>query len=223
MSGEPYRSPRSHMSSFSGAPSLSGEDSIIAALSNNQQQSGSFGDALELLVRHFRNLERRFERQRAIVEDLRSHAVSLEEHQARLQSEMAYTQQQLEFVGVSLEREHDIVADHTEQLRLFARQTSRQQRTGDHQTREGKSLFLILGDWLYLPLVYLAKGVYTLFSPIILTAQSLSLLNSEVLNRYDERIHTRWGDARTGDLLVMLQEGQLDPSAPLGANKKKRE
>lgn len=175
-------------------------------------------DVLDALGAHCRHLERNQERHRVIIDDLRSHITKLEDHYSKGQADLAYAQQQLEYVVVSLEREHGILADHTEQLRLFAGE-SRGNAGGDAGAQYNKSILLMVGGWLYMPVVHFAKGVYTLFAPIINTAQSLSLLNSEVLQRFaDEHVRSRWGDARNGDLLGKLQKGSLDP--PSVSNRK---
>ncbi|AYU77077.1 hypothetical protein conserved [Leishmania donovani] len=173
-------------------------------------------ESIEQLSRRCRHLENASERKSVVIEDLRAHVARLEELFGKSQGEMAYAQQQLEFVVMSLESQHGIVADHTEQLRLFAGESTHR----GYATTQGnaqRSLLLLMGNWLYTPVVHFAKGVYTLFSPIITTAQSLSLLNSDVLHRNaSERL--RWGAARKGDLLGMLQRGALDPDS--AANRK---
>lgn len=168
------------------------------------------------LTARCRRLERHSERQRGMLEEVRVTVAKLEETVSKGQTELAYAQQQLEYVVVSLERERGIVADHTEQLRLFAGES--RGRTGlDANRRSAKSMLLLLGSWLYMPVVHFAKGVYTLLAPIITTAQSLSLLNSEVLQRFtDDGVRARWGNARNGDLLVKLQRGTLDPPSVSG-------
>ncbi|EPY33450.1 hypothetical protein STCU_02212 [Strigomonas culicis] len=152
------------------------------------------------------------DRHRVIIDELRGHVARLEEHFTKSQSEMAYVQQQLEFVVVSLEKERGIVADHTEQLRLFAGEATRHGGL-DHGGAASKPLVLVLANWLYMPVIHFAKGFYTLLYPIINTAQSLSLFNSEVLQRYtNEHLRSRWNNERKGDLLDMLQRGTYDPA-----------
>ncbi|GET86848.1 hypothetical protein, conserved [Leishmania tarentolae] len=173
-------------------------------------------EIIEQLSRRCRQLEHASERKSVAIEDLRAHLTRLEELFSRSQSEMAYAQQQLEFVVMSLESQHGIVADHTEQLRLFAGESTHR----GYATTSGnsqRSLLLLMGNWLYTPVVHFAKGVYTLFSPIITTMQSLSLLNSDIMHRNNSE-HLRWGAAKEGNLLGMLQRGTLDPN--LAANRK---
>ncbi|KAK7199078.1 hypothetical protein NESM_000876600 [Novymonas esmeraldas] len=176
-----------------------------------RNQLQHLSEAVELLSRRCRNIEVANERRRVIIEDLRTHVTRLEELFGKSQSDLAYAQQQLEFVVISLERQHGIVADHTEQLRLFAGESSSRGRTARHNDGQ-RSLLLLVGNWLYAPVVHFAKGVYTLFSPIITTAQSLSLLNSDVVHR-NSSTRLRWAAARKGDLLGMLQRGALDPDS----------
>lgn len=171
-------------------------------------------DTVEQLTRRCRQLEGVSERKRVVIEDLRAHVTRMEELFAKSQSDMAYAQQQLEFVVISLERQHGIVADHTEQLRLFAGEST-QRGWAANQSSPQRSLLLIIGNWLYTPVVHFAKGVYTLMSPIVTTAQSLSLLNADVLHR-NSSDRLRWGAAQKGDLLGMLQRGALDPDAAAG-------
>ncbi|KAG5509905.1 hypothetical protein GH5_07752 [Leishmania sp. Ghana 2012 LV757] len=168
-------------------------------------------ETIEQLSKRCRHLENESERRRVIIDDLRAHVTRLEELFGKSQCEMAYAQQQLEFVVMSLESQHGIVADHTEQLRLFAG-VSTNRGYAMTQRNAQRSLLLLIGNWLYTPVVHFAKGVYTLFSPIITTAQSLSLLNSDVLHR-NSSDRLRWGAARKGDLLGMLQRGALDPDS----------
>lgn len=171
------------------------------------------------LQRRCLELEKSHEHQRAVIGEMRSVTAMLAEQLSQNQSDLAYTQQQLEFVVVSLERERGVVADHTEQLRLFAGESSR--RGGlyaDAYGTETTTLLFVLAKWLYRPVVHLAKGIYTVLSPIIHTVQSLSLFNSEVSQRFSEvKVRTQW-DMKSGDLLGRLQKGSLDP---LSANTKK--
>lgn len=182
---------------------------LTSAESNIQQLQ----EVAEKLSVRCRRLERRQDRQSVVIDELRAHMAMLEEHFAKSQSDFAYAQQQLEYVAVGLEREHGIVADHTEQLRLFANESSRHGVANDGNGDQRPLLFT-LANWLYAPLVHFAKGVYTLFSPLIDTAQSLSLFNAEVLLQFsDQRARLRWQDARNGDLLQKLQRGVLDPNS----------
>jgi hypothetical protein len=181
-----------------------------------KQQIQILQNAVEQLSRRCRHLEIAVERKKVIIEDLRTHVTRLEELFGKSQSDMAYAQQQLEFVVISLERQHGIVADHTEQLRLFAGESTQRGRTAAEGPAQ-RSMLLLVGNWLYTPVVHFAKGMYSLISPVINTAQSLSLLNSDVLHRSTaDRI--RWGTTKKGDLLEMLQRGVLDPDAT--ANRK---
>lgn len=175
-----------------------------------QQQPNAPQDQQSLSQR-CSTLERAKERQRAAIDELKASVARLEELIGKNQHDFAYAQQQLEFVVMSLERQHGIVADHTEQLRLFAGESSTRVRSST-ESAGSRPLMLLIGNWIYTPVVHFAKGVYTLFSPIINTAQSLSLLNSEVLNRnVTDRI--RWAAVKKGELLGMLQKGFLDPDA----------
>ncbi|KPA76577.1 hypothetical protein ABB37_07861 [Leptomonas pyrrhocoris] len=167
--------------------------------------------AVEQLARRCRHLEAAVERKKVVIDDLRAHVTRLEELFGKSQNDTAYAQQQLEFVVINLERQRGIVADHTEQLRLFAGESTQRGRNASERQAQ-RSVLLHMGNWLYAPVVHFAKGVYSLFSPIINTAQSLSLLNSDVLHRSAaDRI--RWGTTKKGDLLGMLQRGVLDPDA----------
>ncbi|CAD2220149.1 hypothetical protein, conserved [Angomonas deanei] len=176
------------------------------------------GDIVEKLSKRCQYLEKVQDRQRVITEDLRNHIAKLEEHFAKSSTELTYAQQQLEFVVISQEREHGVVADHTEQLRLFAGEAG---RYGANSAKaEAKPFILILANWLYTPVVQFVKGIYTLFFPFINTTQSLSLFNSGVLQRYTaSQTRARWEQMRKGDLLEMLQTGTLDPTVHNGSMK----
>ncbi|XQJ25545.1 hypothetical protein NXY56_001484 [Leishmania guyanensis] len=173
-------------------------------------------EAIEHLSRRCRHLENTNERRSVVIDDLRARVTRLEELFGKSQGEMAYAQQQLEFVVMGLESQHGIVSDHTEQLRLFADESTHR-GCATVQGSAQRSLLLLIGNWLYTPVVHFAKGMYTILSPIITTAQSLSLLNSDVLHRNSSN-RLRWGAARKGDLLAMLQRGALDPDS--AANRK---
>lgn len=167
-------------------------------------------EGLDPLMRQVRNVELAHERNRVATDDLRSQVAHMEILLSKNQTELVYAQQQLEFVVMTLERERGIIAGHTEQLRLFAGETSKRSKSASGQG-DRKPTLLVIANWLYGPLLHFTKGVYTLFSPIISTAQSLSLLNSEVLQRREGESSARLGETRKGDLLVMLQRGLLDP------------
>ncbi|KAG5483965.1 hypothetical protein LSCM1_05815 [Leishmania martiniquensis] len=184
---------------------------VTEAPEDQRNQIQHLQGAIEQLSRRCRHLENESERRRVVIDDLRAQVTRLEELFGKSQCEMAYAQQQLEFVVMSLESQHGIVSDHTEQLRLFAG-VSTHRGLATEQRNAQRSLLLLFGNWLYTPVVHFAKGVYTLFSPIITTAQSLSLLNSDVLHR-NSSDRLRWGAARKGDLLGMLQRGALDPDS----------
>lgn len=181
-----------------------------------RQQIQLLQSTVEQLTRRCRHLEVVSERKKVIIDDLRAHITRLEELFGKSQSDMAYAQQQLEFVVISLERQRGIVADHTEQLRLFAGESTQRGRTAAEGPAQ-RSMLLLVGNWLYTPVVHFAKGMYSLISPIINTAQSLSLLNSDVLHR-NAADRIRWGATKKGDLLGMLQRGVLDPDAAVSRN-----
>lgn len=179
-----------------------------------QQKLAELQNQYQELAKKNASLEIANEKYRATIHDFRSKLVRMEDLFAKSQADMAYTQQQLQGVIIGLERQHGIVADHTEQLRLFAGESSKRGAFGN-TLGEGKPLLLIIVDWLYSPLVHFVKGLYTLFSPIINTAQSLSLFNSELqMNYSDDTGKGRWwSQSEKGDLLGMLQSGALDPIA----------
>lgn len=156
--------------------------------------------AVDGLTVRCRHLERLVEKQR----------VAMEDRLSKSQAELTYAQKQLEFVVVNFEREHGIVADHTEQLRLLANQAARWRNL--HNSDQGKtSLLRELANWLYTPVVNFVKGIYTLLSPFINTVQSLSIMNSDVLQRHAEvKIRSRWGEATKGNLINLLRTGALD-------------
>ncbi|KAG5509489.1 hypothetical protein JKF63_06194 [Porcisia hertigi] len=193
--------PSNQLSSRAETEVLEDQHKLIHKLCENTEQ----------LSRRCRHLENDSVRKRVVIDGLREHVAHLEALLSKTQREMAYAQQQLEFVVISLEKQHGIVADHTEQLRLFAGESTHR----GHEMMRGtaqRPFLLLIGNWLYTPLVYFAKGVYSLFSPIITTVQSLSLLNSDVLQRKSgDSFH--WDAARKGDLLGMLQRGSLDPDS----------
>ncbi|CCW68023.1 unnamed protein product [Phytomonas sp. Hart1] len=171
--------------------------------------------SIENLNRRFRQIEKTIERQLTGVGALHSHISRLEGRFEKSQVDLAHAQNQLELILVNLERLGGIVTNHTEQLRLFVRESGRR---GPERTtvREPKNLTLSLAGWLYVPLVYFFKGIYTLLSPVIITAQSLSLFNSAVEQRLPKNYpRPQQGDAWNRDLLSMLQDGSFDlASAP---------
>ncbi|KPI83398.1 hypothetical protein ABL78_7565 [Leptomonas seymouri] len=181
------------------------------AADDTKQQLQLLQKTVEQLSRRGRHLEVDVERKKVVIEDLRARVTRLEELFGKSQSDTAYAQQQLEFVVINLERQRGIVADHTEQLRLFAGESTQRGRTAAEGPVQ-RSLLWLMGQWLYSPVVYFAKGMYSLIYPIISTAQSLSLLNSDVLHR-NAADRIRWGTTERGDLLGMLQRGVLDPDA----------
>lgn len=154
------------------------------------------------------------DRQRTQLESLNSQMQRVEERSSKFFVDLAYTQQQLESVIASLEREHDIVADHTERLRLFADESTRS-RDRRNMANSTRSFLVILTHWLYTPTMHLIKGFYSLISPIVYTLHSLSLFNSDILYRFanpsEEENISR--DNRKDDLLTMLQTGKLDPAS----------
>ncbi|CCW61047.1 unnamed protein product [Phytomonas sp. EM1] len=173
---------------------------------------------IESLDRRFKHLERSAERQMAGFSALHSHVSRLDEKFEKNQVDLSYAQNQLEFVVVTLERLSGIVTNHTEQLRLFAGESGRRgaERTTTH---EPKKLILTLAGWLYVPLVYFVKGIYTLLSPVITTAQSLSLFNSDVRRRLPENLpQPRWGNAGNLNLLEMLRCGSFDLASVCAQN-----
>eukprot|EP00796_Vickermania_ingenoplastis_P007100 gene7099-5034_t len=159
-----------------------------------------------------RALKSSSDRQRAQMENLTTQIQRADERSSKLHADLAYTQQQLEYVIASLEREHDIVADHAERLRLFADESSRN-RDRRNASSASRSFVLLVSGWLYTPAMHLAKGVYSLVSPLVYTIHSLSLFNSDILYRYshssDEDPCAR--DNRKDDLFMLLQMGKLDP------------
>lgn len=142
----------------------------------------------------------------------------IDERSTKCHSDLAYTQQQLESVMISLEREHDLIADHVERLRLVANESMKNR--SKNETHKSSTRFLVLFfRWLYTPAMHLAKGVYTLVSPLIYTFNSLSLFNSDILYRYsnasvEEELQTK--EIRRENMLKMLQQGKLDPSSVSG-------
>ncbi|KAH9586647.1 hypothetical protein LSM04_003477 [Trypanosoma melophagium] len=170
-------------------------------------------DALEGTKRRIKQIEKSLERQRVIVNDVRATTSRFEDTFTKTNSDLQYIQQQLEYVVINLEKERGIVADHTEQLRLFAMESNRRDGRVAEVSDDGTSLLLWLATWLYRPLVHFAKGCYTLLSPLINTLRSLSLFNSDVLVRRSES-GTRLRPTETNeDLLQRLQKGSLDPTS----------
>ncbi|ORC83885.1 uncharacterized protein TM35_000541090 [Trypanosoma theileri] len=170
-------------------------------------------EALENTKRRLKQIEKSLERQRVIVNEVRATSSRFEDTFAKTNSDLQYIQQQLEYVVINLEKERGIVADHTEQLRLFAMESNRRDGRVAEVSDDGTSLLIWLATWLYRPLVHFAKGCYTLLSPLINTLQSLSLFNSDVLVRRNES-GTRLRQTETNeDLLQRLQKGSLDPTS----------
>ncbi|KEG13971.1 hypothetical protein DQ04_00691170 [Trypanosoma grayi] len=169
-------------------------------------------EAVEVSNRRLKHMEKNLERQRVVVNDGRAATSRFEDMFTKTNSDLQYIQQQLEYVVISLEKERGIVADHTEQLRLFAMESNRLDNRAADVSDDGTSLLFWLATWLYRPLVHFAKGCYTLMSPLINTLQSLSLFNSDVLVRRSES-GARFRPAETNeDLLKRLQKGTLDPT-----------
>ncbi|EAN96414.1 hypothetical protein C3747_54g247 [Trypanosoma cruzi] len=170
-------------------------------------------ETVENTKRRLKQVDKIIERQRVVVNDVRISTSRFEDMFTKTNSDLQYIQQQLEYVVVSLEKERGIVADHTEQLRLFAMESNRRDGRSADVLDDGTSLLFWLATWLYRPLVHFAKGCYTLFSPLINTLQSLSLFNTDVLMRRSE-IGVRLRHVETNeDLLKRLQKGSLDPTS----------
>lgn len=160
-----------------------------------------------------RALKSSSDRLRAQMETLYSQVQRMDDRSNKFHSDLTYTQQQLESVIGSLEREHDIIADHAERLRLVADENSKY-RDKRYSSNSTQSLLVILTLWLYTPAMYLVKGVYSLLSPLVYTVHSLSLFNSDIIYKLsnfaaEEEPTTR--DIRRDNLFTMLQNGKLDP------------
>lgn len=169
--------------------------------------------SVEAIARQLKQVEKNHERQRVVVNDARASTSRFEGTLTKMNSDIQYIQQQLEYVVISLEKEHGIVADHTEQLRLFAVESSRHDGRPADTSDDGTLLLMWLATWFYRPLVHFAKGCYTLLSPLINTFRSLSLFSADVLVRRSET-GTRLHRTEThGDLLKRLQKGSLDPTS----------
>lgn len=157
-----------------------------------------------------RALKTTCDRLRSQLETTNGQIQRTEDRSGKLFSDMAYTQQQLESVIGSLERERDIVADHTERLRILADESRfsslRNSSSSSH------TLLATLTHWLYTPTMHLVKVAYSLISPIAYTLHSLSLFNSEVSRQYAIFAeHEDEGTERKDDLLTQLQMGTFDP------------
>lgn len=160
-----------------------------------------------------RALKTSSDRLRSQMEALSTQVQRMEDKSNKFHSDLSYTQQQLESVIGSLEREHDIIADHAERLRLVADENSKQ-RDKRNSINSTQSLMVVLSLWLYTPTMHLVKGVYSLISPLVYTVHSLSLFNSDIIYKLsslstDDEPRTR--DVRQDNLLFMLQHGKLDP------------
>lgn len=146
----------------------------------------------------------------------------IEERSSKFNSDMIYTQQQLEAVIASLEKEHDIIADHGERLRLVTDKNTKN-RTSALHNQSSPVILVLLTQWLYTPAMHLIKGTYSVFSPVVYTFHSLSLFNSNIHKNPspgvgdDERFLRDTGDMN--DVFNMLQMGKLDPQL-VNPNKK---
>ncbi|RNF12582.1 uncharacterized protein Tco025E_06432 [Trypanosoma conorhini] len=175
-------------------------------------------EAAEATRRRLKQMEKALERQRVIVNEVRASTSRFEDTFTKTNSDLQYIQQQLEYVVVSLEKERGTVADHTEQLRLFAMESNRRDGRNADFSDDGTSMLLWLATWLYRPLVHFAKGCYTLLSPLLNTLESLSLFNTDVLVRRSESGSRLRHSETNEDLLKRLQKGTLDPTSLLKKN-----
>ncbi|RNF06539.1 hypothetical protein TraAM80_03957 [Trypanosoma rangeli] len=170
-------------------------------------------ETTEATKRRLKQIEKILERQRVVVNEVRASTSRFEDMFTKTNSDLQYIQQQLEYVVITLEKERGTIADHTEQLRLFAMESNCRDGRNADALDDGTSMLLWLATWLYRPLVHFAKGCYTLLSPLLNTLQSLSLFNTDVLVRRSES-GARLRHVETNeDLLKRLQKGTLDPTS----------
>lgn len=159
------------------------------------------------------NLRKLSSRTGSQVNNILAQIQRIEERCSKFNSDMIYTQQQLESVIASLEKEHDIIADHGERLRLVTDKNNKNR--GSTSRNKSAPVVLVLTRWLYAPLTNLIKGTYSIFSPVVYTFHSLSLFNSNISKTNspdsgdDERFSQNAGDMN--DIFSMLQTGKLDP------------
>lgn len=184
---------------------------------NDDDEADEVRSTLAKMRAQSRALRISSDRQRSQIESINSQIQRLDEKASKLYVDLTYTQQQLESVIASVEREHDIVADHSERLRLFADESTRN-RDRQSTTHPSRSFLLVLTHWLYTPTMHLIKGIYSIVSPLVYTIHSLSLFNADILYHFAESgeeenvAHA----IRKDDLLSMLQNGKLDPYSSSG-------
>nr|CCC91673.1 conserved hypothetical protein [Trypanosoma congolense IL3000] len=167
---------------------------------------------MEGLKRRLAQAERNIERQRIAINEMWTNTSPFEDLITKTNGDIQSIQQQLEYVVISLERERGVITDHTEQLRLFARESIRRDGYDPGFSGTDTSYLFVVATWLYRPLVDFANGCYVLLSPIINTLQSLSLFNSDVVARQEKSGVCLNNKEPEEDLLVRLQKGLLDPT-----------
>ncbi|AAZ12651.1 uncharacterized protein TEOVI_000040700 [Trypanosoma equiperdum] len=168
-------------------------------------------ETMESIKRRLSQLEKCVERQRVAINEVRTNTSPFDDLLTKTNGDIQSIQQQLEYVVISLERERGIVTDHTEQLRLFVRESTRRDGGRSGLSDSDPSFLFLLATWLYRPVVDFANGCYVLLSPLIGTLQSLSLFNPDVQVRQTESGVYLNNAQPSEDLLSRLQKGQLDP------------
>lgn len=181
-------------------------------MSENQFLSHQNED-LSSLYSQVRNIKNNYSRTNAQINGLQNQVQRIEDRYSKFNADLVYTQQQLETVIASLEKEHNIIADHSERIRLF---TDKNTKNNNSSKLSHSSPFLVLlSQWLYVPVMHLIKGTYSVISPVVYTFHSLSLFNSNISRQGSSPLgeSDRFSRSSGGmnDVFNLLQMGKLDP------------
>ena len=147
--------------------SVSSADGKVASA-----QAAMLEKKLEALVKRTGVLEGRLERQDRAAEELQHHVQKVDSENMSLRRELDLAHKHIEAGTIAIEHEKGRKEELARQLRYLGEQMT--QWHNERMTPEQASYWAVAG-WVYIPLLYVVRGVWFLVWPIINTFQHMTL------------------------------------------------